>query len=100
MTLPASHNLDTGAPRAAHALDTGPAIVPSPEAVAGTIERVMFEVKRVIVGQDRLLVVLNLGGRPQGFAIPDWAEGFRVLAAARGGTDPALLGPDEGYVLG
>ena len=52
------------------------------------------------LGQDRLLVVLNLGGRPQGFAIPEWAEGFRVLAAARGGADPALLGPDEGYVLG
>jgi glycosidase len=52
------------------------------------------------LGHDRLLVVLNLGDRPQAFAIPEWAEGFAVLAAARGGTDPALLSPNEGYVLG
>lgn len=52
------------------------------------------------LGEDRLLVVLNLGAMPQTFALPEWAEGLAVLAAARGGTDPALLGPDEGYVLG
>ncbi|MDF2387590.1 DUF3459 domain-containing protein [Nostoc ellipsosporum NOK] len=52
------------------------------------------------LGHDRLLVVLNLGDRPQGFAIPEWAEKFTVLAAARGGTDPALLSANEGYVLG
>lgn len=49
---------------------------------------------------DRLLVVLNLGDAPQGFAIPEWAEDFTVLASARGGQDPALLAPNEGYVLG
>jgi alpha-glucosidase len=49
---------------------------------------------------DRLLIVLNLGDSPQGFAIPEWAEGFTVLAAARGGRDPALLSPNEGYILG
>ncbi|WHU01853.1 alpha-amylase family glycosyl hydrolase [Sphingomonas sp. NIBR02145] len=49
---------------------------------------------------DRLLVVLNLGDTPQGFAIPEWAEDFTVLASARGGHDPALLSPNEGYILG
>jgi glycosidase len=52
------------------------------------------------LGEERLLVVLNLGDAPQGFAIPEWAEGLRILAAARGGTDPALLTPNEGYILG
>ena len=52
------------------------------------------------LGDERLLILLNLGDRPQGFAIPEWAEGLTVLAAARGGTDPALLSPNEGYILG
>ena len=51
------------------------------------------------LGDDRLLVVLNLGATPQSFAIPEWAEGLRVLASAQGGSDPAILGPNEGYVL-
>jgi alpha-glucosidase len=51
------------------------------------------------LGADRVLVVLNLGRDPQPFAIPGWAEGLAVVAAARGGDDPALLGPDEGYIL-
>jgi len=51
-------------------------------------------------GDERLLVVLNLTDRPQPFAIPEWAEGLPVLLAAQGGNDPALLGPDEGLVLG
>lgn len=50
-------------------------------------------------GDDRVLVVLNLGASPQAFAIPEWAEGLTVRLAAQGGTDPALLGPHEGYVL-
>jgi alpha-glucosidase len=51
-------------------------------------------------GADRLLVVLNLGATAQSFAIPEWAEGLSVLVAARGGRDPAVLGPNEGYILG
>ncbi|MGK6353739.1 alpha-amylase family glycosyl hydrolase [Sphingomonas sp. DT-207] len=51
-------------------------------------------------GNERLLVVLNLTDRPQAFAIPEWAEGLSVLLAAQGGRDPAVLGPDEGYILG
>ncbi|WP_404335405.1 alpha-amylase family glycosyl hydrolase [Sphingomonas sp. MMS12-HWE2-04] len=51
-------------------------------------------------GDERILVVLNLGNRPHNFAIPEWAEGLSVLVAAQGGTDPALLGPNEGYILG
>ncbi|RYE04234.1 MAG: DUF3459 domain-containing protein [Sphingomonadales bacterium] len=50
-------------------------------------------------GDQRLLIVLNLGATPQPFAIPEWAEGLSVLAAAQGGTDPAILGPNEGYIL-
>ncbi|WP_066801377.1 alpha-amylase family glycosyl hydrolase [Sphingomonas soli] len=51
-------------------------------------------------GDDRVLVVLNLGATPQGFSIPEWAEALSVIASAQGGSDPAILGPDEGYVLG
>jgi alpha-glucosidase len=51
------------------------------------------------LGDDRLLIVLNLGATPQSFAIPEWAESFTVLAAAQGGKDPAILGPNEGYIL-
>lgn len=50
-------------------------------------------------GDDRLLIVLNLGNTPQSFAIPEWAEGLSVIASARGGSDPAILGPNEGYIL-
>lgn len=51
-------------------------------------------------GAERMLVVLNLTDRPQSFAIPEWAEGLSVLLAAQGGSDPAILGPDEGLILG
>ncbi|AQR74939.1 alpha-amylase family glycosyl hydrolase [Sphingomonas sp. LM7] len=48
----------------------------------------------------RLLVVLNLGDTPQSFAIPEWAEGLSVLLTTGTGDDPAILGPNEGYILG
>jgi alpha-glucosidase len=48
----------------------------------------------------RLLVVLNLGDTPESFAIPEWAEGLSVLLTTGTGDDPAVLGPNEGYVLG
>ncbi|MEI9849507.1 MAG: alpha-amylase family glycosyl hydrolase [Sphingomonas sp.] len=51
-------------------------------------------------GGERLLVVLNLGARPQPFSIPEWAEGLGVLLATGDGDDPALLLPNEGYILG
>ncbi|WP_448662365.1 alpha-amylase family glycosyl hydrolase [Sphingomonas sp. CJ20] len=51
------------------------------------------------LGEDRVLVVLNLGATPQPFAIPEWAEGLTIRIAARGGTDPAILTPNEGYIL-
>ncbi|UYY56869.1 alpha-amylase family glycosyl hydrolase [Sphingomonas sp. S2-65] len=51
-------------------------------------------------GDQRLLIVLNLGDQPQGFSIPEWAEGFTPLLSTRGGTpDPALLLPNEGLIL-
>jgi alpha-glucosidase len=50
-------------------------------------------------GDERLLIVLNLGDRSESFAIPEWAEGLSVLHSCRGGTDPALLGPHEGLIL-
>ena len=50
-------------------------------------------------GDDRLLVVLNLGDRPEAFSIPEWAEGLSVALSTQGGDDPALLGPHEGMVL-
>lgn len=49
---------------------------------------------------ERLLVVLNLGDAPESFAIPEWAEGLEVLLTTGTGGDPALLGPNEGYLLG
>ncbi|RYY47391.1 MAG: DUF3459 domain-containing protein [Sphingomonadales bacterium] len=51
------------------------------------------------LGEDRVLVVLNLGATPLPFAIPEWAEGLSVAASAQGGSDPAILGPNEGYIL-
>jgi alpha-glucosidase len=51
------------------------------------------------LGDERLLIVLNLGDRPQDFTIPDWARGLSILLAAQGGTDPANLAPNEGYLL-
>ncbi len=51
-------------------------------------------------GDERLLIVLNLGDTPQSFAIPEWAEGLSVLRTTGTGGDPAILGPNEGYILG
>lgn len=51
-------------------------------------------------GDERLLVVLNLGDAAESFAIPEWAEGLPVLLATGTGDDPAVLGPNEGYILG
>jgi alpha-glucosidase len=51
-------------------------------------------------GDERVLVVLNLGEAPESFAIPEWAEGLRVLLTTGTGGDPAVLGPNEGYILG
>ena len=52
------------------------------------------------LGDERIVVVLNLGTSPQNFPIPEWAEGLSVLLSAQGANDPALLGPNEGYILG
>ncbi|MBC9033294.1 DUF3459 domain-containing protein [Sphingomonas sp. JC676] len=52
------------------------------------------------LGDARIVVVLNLGTSPQNFPIPEWAEGLSVLVSAQGANDPALLGPNEGYILG
>ena len=49
---------------------------------------------------ERLLIVLNLGDTPEAFAIPEWAEGLQVLLTTGTGSDPAILGPNEGYILG
>lgn len=51
-------------------------------------------------GDARMLVVLNLGGETESFAIPEWAEDLSILLSARGGDDPALLRPHEGMILG
>jgi len=52
-------------------------------------------------GDERMLVVLNLGDRPQPFAIPEWAGELAVLLSTRGaGADPARLRADEGLILG
>ncbi len=51
------------------------------------------------LGDERIVVALNLGASPQAFSIPEWAEGHRVLLSVRGGTDPAILGPHEAMIL-
>ena len=53
---------------------------------------------------DRLIVALNLGGRPHRLALPDWASECRTLlstvADAALARDGALtLRPDEGVIL-
>ncbi len=69
MTLPTSH-------RAGADADTA-----SPEAVAGTIERVMFEVKRVIVGQDRLLERMLVGLIARGHLLIEGVPGVAKTLA-------------------
>jgi alpha-glucosidase len=51
-------------------------------------------------GDERLLIVLNLSDQAESFAIPEWAEGLSVLLTTGTGDDPAVLGPNEGYILG
>jgi glycosidase len=55
-------------------------------------------------GADRLIVALNLGGRPHRLALPDWASECRTLLstvadAALAGDCALTLGPDEGVIL-
>ena len=55
-------------------------------------------------GDERLIVALNLGGRPQRLALPDWASDCRTLLstvadAALTGDGALLLRPDEGVIL-
>lgn len=56
-------------------------------------------------GDERLIVALNLGGRPQRLDLPDWASSYRpILSTSRQTTlvdDGALqLRSDEGVILG
>lgn len=77
-------------PSAAHAAATPVAI--DPAAAAATIERIMFEVKRVIVGQDRLLERMLVGLLAKGHllieGVPGVAKTLAVETFARvvGGT--------------
>jgi alpha-glucosidase len=55
-------------------------------------------------GADRLIVALNLGGRPHRLALPDWASECRTLLstvadAALAGDGALTLRPDEGVIL-
>ncbi|PZS02585.1 MAG: ATPase [Pseudonocardiales bacterium] len=70
----------------------GPPAVPTPAADAALLERAMFEIKRVIVGQDRMvermLVALLAGGHCLLEGVPGVAKTLAVetLAAVSGGT--------------
>jgi MoxR-like ATPase len=74
MTLPTSRHLE---PEAAHATDSAA----GPEAVAATIERLMFEVKRVIVGQDRLLERMLVGLIARGHLLIEGVPGVAKTLA-------------------
>ena len=55
-------------------------------------------------GAERLIVALNLGGRPQRLQLPDWASDCRPLLSTLAGAAPAgdgalLLRGDEGVIL-
>jgi alpha-glucosidase len=53
------------------------------------------------LGDERLLVVLNLSAEAQEFVLPDWASGLSVLLSTtpyRG--DAFQLAPDQGVILG
>jgi alpha-glucosidase len=55
-------------------------------------------------GAERLIVALNLGGRPHRLELPDWASDCRPLLStvadtALTGHGGVLLRPDEGVIL-
>ncbi len=55
-------------------------------------------------GEQRLLIALNFGNRPQELALPSWARHARVLLSTVAGAPSAadariVLRPDEGLVL-
>ena len=55
-------------------------------------------------GAERLIVALNLGGRPHRLALPDWANNCRTILstvadAASCEHGALLLRPDEGMIL-
>jgi alpha-glucosidase len=56
------------------------------------------------VGEERLLVALNLAAVPQAFSLPAWAHGARPLLSTLEGEHPAAgarleLRPNEGVIL-
>ena len=55
-------------------------------------------------GAQRLILALNLGGRPQGMQLPDWARDCRTLLSTLGDTTSPRDGvmplrPDEGVII-
>jgi len=80
MTMPTSHRQDP----VAEAL--------RPDMVAGTIERIMFEVKRVVVGQERLLERMLVGLLAKGHLLIEGVPGVaktlavETFATVVGGT--------------
>ena len=55
-------------------------------------------------GAQRLILALNLGGRPQGMQLPDWASDCRTLLSTLGDTTSPRDGvmplrPDEGVII-
>jgi alpha-glucosidase len=56
------------------------------------------------LGEERLLVVLNLGARPQALPLPDWVRASRILVCTHAGPsemthDMLHLRPNEGVVI-
>ncbi|MBC7986114.1 MAG: DUF3459 domain-containing protein [Sphingomonadaceae bacterium] len=71
--------------------------------VIGTDDVLAYERR---LGEERLLIALNLGGGEQRLALPGWARSLRPLLSARPldgdlrDGDALVLAPDQGLILG
>jgi MoxR-like ATPase len=92
MTIPADGDGAPTGTRAAHALGPDTGGTQNPQEIASVIERVMFEVKRVIVGQDRLLERILVGLIARGHLLIEGVPGVaktlavETFATVVGGT--------------
>ncbi|WP_174296369.1 alpha-amylase family glycosyl hydrolase [Sphingomonas bacterium] len=76
-----------------------------PALVSGTVsllsgggEALLYERR---LGEERMLVALNLSGEPARFDVPDWVRSMQpLLVTGHANVDPGHLAPDQGVIWG